>query len=121
MSSLELVLCLFALALGGFLMGLAVGRTRTHKPHAPSPYRPVRHAYPVDYQMRRRMVIKDITSGKLGVEEAKQYLYDYTLSEDDYRYALISRKQLADLDAWTKWAEQYPNPVKMPEPDKFYG
>lgn len=114
MSSLELGLCLFGLVLGGFLMGLAVGRTRITKPHAPSPYRkphmayrPVRHAYPMEYQMRRRMVMQDITSGKLSLDEAKQYLNDHTLSLNDYKCAVSARKQLEDFDRFVKWFEEY--------------
>lgn len=110
MSSIELGLCLFGLVLGGFLIGVAVGRTgRDSKPIEPlrsRPYNPVRFPYPTSHYQRRRMVMQDLTTGKLGIEDGKEFLHDHTLSVNDYKSAIQARKQLQDFDSLVKMAQE---------------
>lgn len=109
MSSIELGLCLVGLVVGGFLIGVAVGRTsRDSKPEGlmrSRPYNPVRFPYPTSHYHRRRMVMQDLTTGKLGVDEGKEFLHDHTLSVNDYKSAIQARKQLQDFDAFLKMAQ----------------
>lgn len=91
-----------------FGLGWLIGRATCCKPDISKldprrVYQPTKYPYPLDYEMRRAMVLRHISSGVLALEDAKEYLADGTISVNDYRQA---RDDLHALN----------NPVPMPSP-----